>query len=109
MPKTVIFSDLDGTLLDAVRYSFNDALPALSLIQAHGVPLVLCSSKTRAEIEACRQRMHNFHPFITENGGGIFILVGAERKHIGLDRTRLCPGDAIMLLNLEKLTTEAQS
>jgi hypothetical protein len=53
--------------------------------------------------------MHNFHPFITENGGGIFILVGAERKHIGLDRTRLCPGDAIMLLNLEKLTTEAQS
>lgn len=76
MPKTVIFSDLDGTLLDAVRYSFNDALPALSLIQAHGVPLVLCSSKTRAEIEACRQRMHNFHPFITENGGGIFIPQG---------------------------------
>jgi len=76
MRKTLIFSDLDGTLLDAVRYSFNDALPALSLIQAHGVPLVLCSSKTRAEIEACRQRMHNFHPFITENGGGIFIPQG---------------------------------
>lgn len=76
MRKTIIFSDLDGTLLDAVRYSFNDALPALSLIQAHGVPLVLCSSKTRAEIEACRQRMHNFHPFITENGGGIFIPQG---------------------------------
>lgn len=76
MQKTILFSDLDGTLLDAVRYSFNDALPALSLIQAHGVPLVLCSSKTRAEIEACRQRMHNFHPFITENGGGIFIPQG---------------------------------
>ncbi len=76
MQKTIIFSDLDGTLLDAVRYSFNDALPALSLIQAHGVPLVLCSSKTRAEIVACRQRMHNFHPFITENGGGIFIPQG---------------------------------
>lgn len=76
MRKTILFSDLDGTLLDAVRYSFNDALPALSLIQAHGVPLVLCSSKTRAEIEACRQRMHNFHPFITENGGGIFIPQG---------------------------------
>ncbi|MHB1290691.1 MAG: HAD-IIB family hydrolase [Sulfuricella sp.] len=76
MRKTILFSDLDGTLLDAVRYSFNDALPALSLIQAHGVPLVLCSSKTRAEIMACRQRMHNFHPFITENGGGIFIPQG---------------------------------
>jgi glycerate 2-kinase len=76
MQKTIIFTDLDGTLLDPVRYSFNDALPALSLIQARGVPLVLCSSKTRAEIVVCRQRMHNGHPFITENGGGIFIPQG---------------------------------
>ncbi len=76
MQKTVIFSDLDGTLLDARHYSFDNALPALNLIQARAIPLVLCSSKTRAEIEACRQRMHNFHPFITENGGGIFIPQG---------------------------------
>ncbi|MEQ6341372.1 MAG: HAD-IIB family hydrolase [Gammaproteobacteria bacterium] len=76
MKKTLVFSDLDGTLLDPTGYSFNDALPALSLIQTLDVPLVLCSSKTRAEIEACRQRMHNFHPFITENGGGIFIPQG---------------------------------
>lgn len=76
MQKTIIFTDLDGTLLDAVRYSFDDAQPALSLIQARGIPLVLCSSKTRAEIVACRQHMHNLHPFISENGGGIFIPLG---------------------------------
>ncbi|MDD5405152.1 MAG: HAD-IIB family hydrolase, partial [Sulfuricella sp.] len=74
--QTVIFTDLDGTLLDAARYSFADALPALNVIQARDIPLVLCSSKTRAEIEACRQRMRNHHPFVSENGGGIFIPQG---------------------------------
>ncbi|MEN6586941.1 MAG: HAD-IIB family hydrolase [Sulfuricella sp.] len=73
MQKPIIFTDLDGTLLDATGYSFNDALPALNLVQARGVPLVLCSSKTRAEIVACRRSLHNLHPFISENGGGIFI------------------------------------
>lgn len=76
LQKTIIFSDLDGTLLDETSYSFKDALPALNLIQARAIPLVLCSSKTRAEIEACRLDMHNSHPFISENGGGIFIPPG---------------------------------
>lgn len=74
--KTIIFTDLDGTLLDATSYSFNDALPALSLIETRDIPLILCSSKTRAEIEASRLRMRNDHPFISENGGGIFIPPG---------------------------------
>lgn len=76
MQKTLIFSDLDGTLLDAGSYSFDAALPALDRIRARAIPLILCSSKTRAEIEACRQRMRNGHPFIAENGGGIFIPRG---------------------------------
>lgn len=76
MPKTIIISDLDGTLLDSRDYSFAAALPALARIQAQDVPLVLCSSKTRAEIELYRQRLANHHPFISENGGGIFIPKG---------------------------------
>lgn len=76
MQKIIIFSDLDGTLLDATSYSFNDALPALGMIRAQGVPFVLCSSKTRVEIEEYRRRLDNGHPFITENGGGIFIPHG---------------------------------
>lgn len=76
MQKTIIFTDLDGALLDPVRYSFNDALPALRLIQARGIPLILCSSKTRGEIVGLRQRMHNGHPFVSENGGRIFIPSG---------------------------------
>lgn len=73
---TLIFSDLDGTLLDAADYSFAAARPALGVVRARGIPLVLCSSKTRAEIEEYRRRMDNGHPFIAENGGGIFIPQG---------------------------------
>lgn len=76
MKKTILFADLDGTLLDEATYSYAAALPALSLIADGGTPLVLCSSKTRAELEAYRTRLANVHPFIAENGGGIFIPRG---------------------------------
>lgn len=76
MQKTILFSDLDGTLLDETSYSFRAAQPALNLVHERAIPLVLCSSKTRAEIEAIRQAMGNAHPFISENGGGIFIPPG---------------------------------
>ncbi len=70
--KLIIFTDLDGTLLDS-NYSFKTALPALRLIKKKNIPLILCSSKTRTEIEHYRKRLKNIHPFISENGGGIFI------------------------------------
>jgi mannosyl-3-phosphoglycerate phosphatase len=73
MAQPIVFTDLDGTLLDAETYRFDAALPALALLKERGVPLVLCSSKTRSEIEAYRERLGNDHPFIAENGGGIFI------------------------------------
>ncbi len=73
--KTIIFTDLDGTLLDS-DYLFREALPALELIKNNSVPLVLCSSKTKMEIEHIRKKMINSHPFISENGGGIFIPKG---------------------------------
>lgn len=73
MKKPVLFTDLDGTLLDYSTYSFEAALPALQLIKEKEIPLVICSSKTRKEIEYYRKKMGNTHPFVTENGGGIFI------------------------------------
>ncbi|RLA86735.1 MAG: mannosyl-3-phosphoglycerate phosphatase [Deltaproteobacteria bacterium] len=69
----LVFSDLDGTLLDLKDYSFDEAKRGLSLLEREGVPLVLVSSKTRAEIELWRERFSNLHPFISENGGGIFV------------------------------------
>jgi len=74
--QIVIFTDLDGTLLHPRTYSFEEAKPALDIIRSRGIPLVLCSSKTRAEIEAYRKRLNNGHPFISENGGAIFVPTG---------------------------------
>jgi mannosyl-3-phosphoglycerate phosphatase len=69
----IVFTDLDGTLLDYSTYSFDQAQPALDLLKRENIPLILCSSKTRKEIEFYRQKLDNAHPFISENGGGIFI------------------------------------
>ena len=71
--KLVIFTDLDGTLLDRNTYSFEPAQSTLHLIKQKNIPLVLSSSKTRAEIEFYRRRLENDHPFISENGGAVFI------------------------------------
>lgn len=71
-PGFIIFTDLDGTMLDP-GYSYKKAVPALKLLREKQIPLIICSSKTRMEIEAIRKRLKNDHPFVSENGGGIFI------------------------------------
>lgn len=68
----IIITDLDGTLLDS-SYSYEKAMPALRRIKEQNIPLIFCSSKTRPEIEQYRAELENVHPYISENGGGIFI------------------------------------
>ncbi len=72
MEKKVIFTDLDGTLLDD-KYSFKKAEPGIEITKHFNIPLIFVSSKTRAEIEVYRKKTKNNHPFISENGGAIFI------------------------------------
>lgn len=72
MKKLIVLTDLDGTLLDS-SYSFAAAAPALDALKERKIPLVICSSKTRKEIEVYRTRLGNTDPFIAENGGGIYI------------------------------------
>lgn len=71
--KIVIFTDLDGTLLDSKYYSFEKSSQALNLIKKLKIPLIFVSSKTKSEIEYYRKKMRNQDPFVSENGGGIFI------------------------------------
>lgn len=70
--QKIIFTDLDGTLLDK-NYSFKKAIPALKLLKKEKIPLIICTSKTRAEIEYYGNKLKNNKPFISENGGAIFI------------------------------------
>ena len=72
-PFFLVFSDLDGTLLDHNTYGWKEAVPALELCRTRGVPVILASSKTRAEMDVLRRRLSLSAPFISENGGGIFF------------------------------------
>lgn len=74
--KPVIFTDLDGTLLDALDYSYDKALPTVEYLKKKAVPIIFCSSKTRMEQEFYQAKLRIFHPFIAENGGAIFIPEG---------------------------------
>jgi mannosyl-3-phosphoglycerate phosphatase len=72
----VIFTDLDGTLLDHETYSLDLARPALERLRRAGIPVVFTSSKTRAESEPLRRAAGNSPPFISENGGALYVPAG---------------------------------
>lgn len=74
--RLVVFTDLDGTLLRHEDYAWAAARPALDALALRGVPLVLASSKTRAEVDAWRVRLDNHDPFIVENGAALFVPEG---------------------------------
>jgi len=74
--KPVIFTDLDGTLLDLGTYSYDGALPSIEHLRSQGVPIIFCSAKTRAEQEVYRKELQINDPFIVENGGAVFVSRG---------------------------------
>jgi mannosyl-3-phosphoglycerate phosphatase len=71
-PRLLVFTDLDGTLLDHDSYSHDPARPALDALAAIGAPVILASSKTAAEIAPLRATLGlDRYPAIVENGAGI--------------------------------------
>ncbi len=69
----ILYTDLDGTLLDRKTYSWEAARPALDRLRCLQVPVVFCTSKTRAEAEYWRTQVQEGHPFIVENGGAVYV------------------------------------
>ncbi len=72
-PRTLIFSEVDGVLRDPSVGSLATAANVLEELSREHVPLILCSSKTRAELEQIQQELRIRHPFVCENGGAAFI------------------------------------
>ncbi|MPY89292.1 MAG: hypothetical protein GEU99_15365 [Luteitalea sp.] len=79
MTDLIIFTDLDGCLLDDATYQWDAAAPALHALRRARIPLVLASSKTGAEMVplahdlglADRRRLRE--ALIVENGGGVLM------------------------------------
>ena len=80
-PFVLIFTDLDGTLLDQHSYEWGEAEPALTLCKERHIPLILVSSKTRAEIRRLQLEVGLSFPFISENGGGVFFPNEGNHPH----------------------------
>jgi len=74
--KQIVFTDLDGTLLDPITYSYEKSLTGINWLKESGIPIVFCSAKTRAEQEIYRRKLGISHPFVVENGGAIFVPQG---------------------------------
>lgn len=69
----IVFSDLDGCLLNKHDYDWRPAIPALERLQEMQIPVVLSSSKTVAEIGYLANQLPMIPaPFVAENGGTIF-------------------------------------
>jgi mannosyl-3-phosphoglycerate phosphatase len=85
--KIIIFTDLDGTLLDHTNYSFEAALPMLDFIKTNDIPLIIVTSKTKNEVLRIQELLGLKAPFIIENGAGIFIPLeeSYEMRALGFD------------------------
>jgi len=83
----LIFTDLDGTLLNHETYAFTEAEVMLDYIRENNIPLIIVTSKTKDEVVDLQKRLDISSPFIIENGAGIFIPKGKDYKLIALGKT----------------------
>ena len=98
MSRLLIVTDLDGTLLDHHTYSYAAAAPVLAEIRRRRIPLILASSKTRAEMEVLHRALGLSDPFICENGAAICTPAVA-----GIDVEALAPPRSQVLSVLAEL------
>jgi mannosyl-3-phosphoglycerate phosphatase len=78
--QKVIFTDIDGTLLDTYFPDLNKAKKLVEKTTQNGIRLILCSSKTELEQNIIRSNIQLYEPFIVENGGATIIPVGYFKK-----------------------------
>tara|TARA_Y100001970_G_scaffold288149_1_gene414667 strand:- start:41375 stop:42181 length:807 start_codon:yes stop_codon:yes gene_type:complete len=69
--KFWVVSDVDGTLMDH-SYDLSPAKKAIKFLQKLEIPVILCTSKTAAEVEIIRKEIKLKDPYIVENGAAIY-------------------------------------
>ena len=76
--RLVIFTDLDGTLLDHDSYDFKPATAVLHRLRQLNAIVIPTSSKTRFEIEPLMADLGIQAGFICENGAAIYLFDDAQ-------------------------------
>lgn len=71
--RVLVFSDLDGTLINHDNYGVEAALPVLERLQSEGITVILNTSKTKAEVIAWQRLLGLSAPFVVENGAAVWV------------------------------------
>jgi len=66
-----VISDVDGTLMDH-SYDLTPAKETIKFLQKLSIPVILCTSKTAAEVKVIRKDLNLSDPYIVENGAAIY-------------------------------------
>lgn len=86
----LIFTDLDGTLLDHESYNFDAAQSVLEKLHHLKVPVIINSSKTTAEISDIANDLNLNTPQIAENGSVIYYPEKCISQKLGADYQTIC-------------------
>lgn len=78
----LVFTDLDGTLLDHDTYDWSPAKPALQLLRTLGIPVIPVSSKTSAELEPLCAALELNGSYAAENGS-VIVCPGQPAQVLG--------------------------
>lgn len=73
--KILVFTDLDGTLLDHYTYQTEQAAEMIAKLKSNEISIIPNSSKTCSEILLIREQLNLTSPFIIENGAAVYIPV----------------------------------
>lgn len=77
----LIFTDMDGTLLDHHTYSFDAVKKCLTALKKSNIAVIPNTSKTYAELKNLRKNIGLDSAFIVENGAAVYLPSSAF-KHI---------------------------
>ena len=84
-PSLLVFSDLDGSLMDHDSYSIEPARVVLQRLFDDNIPLVLSSSKTRMEMLGVQERLHLDTSFVCENGAALHLCKASPPRQAPIE------------------------
>ncbi|MGY0579416.1 MAG: HAD-IIB family hydrolase [Paraglaciecola chathamensis] len=73
LKQLLVFTDMDGTLLDHHDYSYAPALNMLDILKGRHIPVIPTTSKTKAELDSLMGDLQLNGPFIVENGAAVYV------------------------------------
>ena len=99
MLKTLIFTDLDGSLLDRDTFKFDEIKDYLKKLISNGIFIIPNTSKTEKEILEFNNELGSNLPYISENGAAIN---GLDLLNSNLPKELILSRDKNNLINIFK-------